>query len=709
MYKIFSGVISSRLMAIATRLGWISPEQKGFLPGVRGIQEHTHVLHAVIEESKRRREDMVISWLDLSNAFGSVPHPILNSLFQSLPLPEELRLILNDIYSNNIMEFSVGQDTIPIHPQAGVRQGDPLSSVVFNLAIEPVIRTAKHSNEGFSLFGTKASATAYADDIAIISSNTVELQNALDATDATACDLGLTFNPAKCTSLFHKKGKNSSESHLQLRGTEIRAMREDEREDYLGTPMGSRLTFRPTTSLKSQLTLIGDSGLAPWQKLEVLRSSLLPSLSHHLASGRALKDSLHQLDVAIRDFLRRISNLPMAANSKFFYSDRRVGGLGLLPLVQEADIWTIARAVQLLDSSDNAVAEISMAQLEESIRLAYGKNDVPVPLPINEYLSGSMDKGLAAARHGRGRENLWTRARKATISLKGVKIDVSGEEYNKVIVDDISTVSLKAVRGLRSALRQRWSENLMVDDQGKVATGLALEKSKDTAAMVSCRTPLSFQDWHYIHRARLGVLPVKCRPGSKIHDQKCRLGCGKDETSHHVVSCCQANMVMSTKRHDLILSFLATEAEKHGHRLTVNQVTDDSALRPDLVVHSANPPIIIDVTVPFDIPNGMERAHGEKVEKYQHLGTVLPLVVGALGSWLPTNNEIANALGFSGRKWNYMRRRMKLLAIQGTTKIIARHMARGAEIDPAYELEEEAEEEAREAIAEEEDATSSSN
>ena len=703
IYKIFSGVISSRIMAIATRLGWMSPEQKGFLPGVRGIQEHTHILHAVIEESKRKRKDMVIAWLDLSNAFGSVPHPILNSLFQSLPIPEELRKILNDIYSQNIMEFAVGQDTIPVHPLAGVRQGDPLSSVVFNLAAEPLIRTAKASNDGFSLFGTKASVTAYADDIAIISSNTAELQDALDATDATACDLGLSFNPGKCTSLSHKKGKNSSESHLHLRGSQIRSMKKDEHEDYLGTPMGSRLTFRPATSLRKHLILIADSGLAPWQKLEVLRSSLLPSLSHHLASGRVLKDSLYQLDVAIRDFLRRISNLPMAANSKFFYSDRRVGGLGLLPLVDEADIWTIARAIQLLDSSDTAVAEIAMAQLEKSIRIGYGKSEVPTPLPINEYLSGSMDKGLMAVRHGGGRENLWTRARKAAISLKGVRIDVSGEEYNKIIADDISVVSLKAVRGLRTALRQRWTEDFMKDDQGRVAAGLALEKSKDTAAMVSCRTPLSFQDWHYIHRARLGILPVKCKPGSKISDQKCRLGCGKDETSHHVVSCCQVNMVMNTKRHDSILSLLATEAEKHGHRLTVNKAADDNSMRPDLLINSVNPPLIIDVTVPFDIPNGMERAHGNKMEKYRHLGPVLPLVVGALGSWLPTNDEIAIALGFSRRKWSFIRRKMKLLAIQGTTRIIANHLARAAAVDPDYELDELAEEEAREMIAEEEE------
>ncbi len=356
-----------------------------------------------------------------------MPHPILNSLFQSLP-PDEL---------NSLMEFAVGPDTIPIHPTAGVRQGDPLSSVVFNLAAEPIIRTANACNKGFALFGTKASITAYADDIAIIFSNTVELQDALDKTNDTASTLGLFFNPGKCSSLCHKKGKHSSDA-VQLRGTSIRALKEEEQENYLGTSMRSRLTFRSATDLESHLILIPDSELAPWQKLEALRSSLLPLLSHDLASGRVLKDPLYQLDTAIRVFLRRKANLPMAANSKFFYSDRRSGVLGLFRLVQEADVWTIARAVQLLDRSDTAVAEISMAQLEASIRKGYGKSYIPSPLPINEYLSGSMDKGLMAIRHGTASETLWTRAREATICLRGIKIDVSSEEYLKVVADDIS-------------------------------------------------------------------------------------------------------------------------------------------------------------------------------------------------------------------------------------------------------------------------------
>jgi hypothetical protein len=41
--------------------------------------------------------------------------------------------------------------------------------------------------------------------------------------------------------------------------------------------MGTRLTFRPASSLPGKLTLLADSDLAPWQKLEVFRAHLLPT------------------------------------------------------------------------------------------------------------------------------------------------------------------------------------------------------------------------------------------------------------------------------------------------------------------------------------------------------------------------------------------------------------------------------------------------
>jgi hypothetical protein len=440
------------------------------------------------------------------------------------------------------------------------------------------------------------------------------------------------------------------------------------------------------------LIKIGDSGLAPWQKLEVYRSVLLPSLSHHLASGRVEKRSLYDLDVACRDFLRKVACVPMSANTAFFYSDRRVGGLGVLPLTDEADIWTLARALQLLDSKDKNVSEVAMAQLEETIKLGYGRNEVPFPLPINEYLAGSMEKGLGAIRHGGASMNLWTRARKASGCLKRIRIDVSGEEYSKVIADDISTISIKAVRGLRTAMRQRWTSRLLSAQQGKTATGLALDMAKENAGLLSCRTPLSFQEWHFLHKARLGILPVRGGPGSKSTVKTCRLGCTKLETTDHVVCGCQVNSALSINRHNSILGLMAEETEKLGHTVSVNLAVDNSGLRPDLVVTSTNPPIIIDVTVPLSSADGLEKAQARKIEKYKHLGVVLPLVVGSLGSWLPSNDEICLALGFSGRKWQSLKKKMKLLAIQGTTQIIAKHLAYQTEASDPEPEEEEAEE-----------------
>ena len=156
MYKIFSGALSQRITSVAADLGWLSPEQKGFLLGVNGTQEHTQLLAAVVEYAtvKKNKSDLSIAFLDLRNAFGSIPHPILSELFHSLPMPDELRNIILNIYASNLMNFSIVKEVIAIRPTAGVRQGDALSTIVFNLAAEPLIREAKNV-PGFLIYRTK--------------------------------------------------------------------------------------------------------------------------------------------------------------------------------------------------------------------------------------------------------------------------------------------------------------------------------------------------------------------------------------------------------------------------------------------------------------------------------------------------------------------------------------------------------------------------
>ena len=276
---------------------------------------------------------------------------------------------LSDIYSDNVLEFSVGAGTVEIRPTAGVRQGDPLSSVIFNIAEEPVIRSAKtQRNDGYDAFGANVRTTAFADDIAVVGSCPSRQQMVLTDVESAAGGLGLSFNPSKCVSLVLRGGGRAVPAGvLELTGRRVRALADGEHEEYLGVPIGAKFLFRLPSDLPGLLAKVEDSGLAPWQQLEVYRSALLPSLSHHLSSGKVSKDSISHLITRCQDFMRKTANVPMPANTAFFYSDRRTGGLGSQNLSEEADIWTLSTAVQLLESSDHAVRDISAAQLEQTV------------------------------------------------------------------------------------------------------------------------------------------------------------------------------------------------------------------------------------------------------------------------------------------------------------------------------------------------------
>jgi hypothetical protein len=100
-----------------------------------------------------------------------------------------------------------------------------------------------------------------------------------------AASLGLQFNGAKCAAISFSLGKEDTSVPLKIDGEPIGTLDEGDNDTYLGVPIGSRLLLQPAISLQGNLTKVIDLDLAPWQKLEVFRSHLIPSLSHHLATG----------------------------------------------------------------------------------------------------------------------------------------------------------------------------------------------------------------------------------------------------------------------------------------------------------------------------------------------------------------------------------------------------------------------------------------
>ena len=690
MYKIFSGILSQRLTQVAVDLGWLSPEQKGFLPGVHGIQEHTQLLQTAVEGAQNKRLNLSIAWLDLCNAFGSIPHAVLAEMFNSLPIPDDLRRLLLDIYSDNVLNFVVGKESVKILPTAGVRQGDALSTTVFNLAAEPMIRAVKSSSiPGVMLFGQKVKVTAYADDLAVLCATAEALQWTLDALSDVAAVLGLSFNAGKCACLLLRAGQTFP-GLLTIGNASIRCLNKEDHEVYLGVPIGTKLTFRAPNDLVFKMDKLADSLLAPWQKLEVYRSHLLPSLSHHLASARVEKEGLTALDFECRKFLGRIVGVPITAAVDFFYADRRVGGLGTFSLSEDADVWTLARAVQLLSSSDPLVREVFKEQLNDTIMRGFNDGTAPATLPVGPYLSGSIEGGLYRLRFARGGKNLWTSSRAAAKRLRA-RIDVSGDSLIRVIADDISSNSAKVVRGLRQVVRKRHTDRfIQCAHQGLVAKTLALDTAtKDIARQTSTRTELGHDDWRYLFRTRLDLLPLRGYVWSSPPNQPCRR-CGDSmgkENAFHLLNNCKMNMSQYTKRHNAVLDILADLLTKEGLNPSINRQTEGSGLRPDIELVISGSRALIDVRVSYDTVPNLENARDEKIAKYQHLGTTLPLIVGSLGSWLPSNEDIRAFLGVSGRRWATFRRQARVAAIKGSLDIIRETLkAHGSEIEDADPL-----------------------
>ena len=222
--------------------------------------------------------DLSIAWLDLTNAFGAIPHPVLGHLFQSLPIPDLLRQHLTDIYTDNHWEFVCEEGSVEAQPVSGVRQGDGLSPIIFNLASEPLVRAAAEGQRT-QVFGRTVRNTTYADDTAVLARTPADLQTTLDHMDQTATSIGLSFNPVKCSSLTFRGGSVIPAPELRIQGGAVKTLEEEDTETYLGIPTGAKLLYRPGTELPKKMNLLQESLLAPWQKLEVLRSQLIPSLS----------------------------------------------------------------------------------------------------------------------------------------------------------------------------------------------------------------------------------------------------------------------------------------------------------------------------------------------------------------------------------------------------------------------------------------------
>ena len=139
--QLYSATIARRVADWAISSGAILPTQEGFLP-YDGCAEHSFIMRSVLNDSRRSKHNLLLAWLDLRDAFGSVSHELMLLMMSRLGLCGKTLDIIADIYDGSTIAIRTGKEsyTADIPQQRGVKQGCPLSPLLSNIALEGLLR-----------------------------------------------------------------------------------------------------------------------------------------------------------------------------------------------------------------------------------------------------------------------------------------------------------------------------------------------------------------------------------------------------------------------------------------------------------------------------------------------------------------------------------------------------------------------------------------
>jgi hypothetical protein len=137
--KVFTRLLNARLKPVlSTR---ISSQQLGFMPG-RFIADHGVTLQAISMIATHSRSSTVALLLDQEKAYDRINPEYLAQIMEEFGIPQSITTCITTLFFSTEVQINVnGHITSqPLQQQRGLRQGDPLSPLLFNIAFDPFLR-----------------------------------------------------------------------------------------------------------------------------------------------------------------------------------------------------------------------------------------------------------------------------------------------------------------------------------------------------------------------------------------------------------------------------------------------------------------------------------------------------------------------------------------------------------------------------------------
>lgn len=433
--------------------------------------------------------------------------------------------------------------------------------MLFNMVIDRLF--SKLSNDiGIQIGGKILNAMGYADDLVLLTTTPVGLQQLLDITAEYLQKCGLKVNASKCFTVALKTVPKEKKTVVDAReafrclGQPIPALKRSDEWKYLGVPFTpeGRLMVNPLSRLSIETEQLRAAPLKPQQRLFALRTVVIPGIYHLLVLGSTNISLLNRLDVSVRSTNRKWLDLPHDTPTAYFHADVKDGGLSIPSFRWTAPLQRYYRLKGLTIAQDRAAPEAMKRFAQLKVNRAH--------LLLNNH-----------------------------------------------------SVSIMT----RDELKARFAKLLH-----KSNDGLPLQESRKVEQQHSWLTDgnlfVTGRDFIRMNKLRINAVPLRSRTSrGRIRDKQCRAGCNDAETLHHVLQQCHRTHDARIKRHDACLKYLmnrnqtrsAIDVEPHFR-------TEQGLLKPDFVLKRDTEAIVIDAQVVGEREN-LDREHKSKARKYVSL------------------------------------------------------------------------------------------
>lgn len=214
--KLFFSIISDRLQKFMVNNKYIkTSSQKGFLFGVPGCIEHSFALVEALRKVRAEKRAIVMSWIDLANAYGSVKHNLIQFALNWYHVPEHIQGLIFDYYDKLCASVTTKEWSTPFFAfDIGLFQGCVLSTIlfdcVFNLLLD--FLAPLEAEHAVKVDGEITSfLKAYADDLHLSTQTPEGHQLVLDRTDVwLEWSKTMRAKPKKCVCMAYRQFRKSA-------------------------------------------------------------------------------------------------------------------------------------------------------------------------------------------------------------------------------------------------------------------------------------------------------------------------------------------------------------------------------------------------------------------------------------------------------------------------------------------------------------------